>query len=189
MELLLHTDLDIRFGTEFRENPFLLRYADNLNIVCRNEREGWEALRFCERVLNDLGLNLKPEGPPMNSPMDLRNEHPNRKILGLNPFWRNEQLHFTIPETAYNDLREGFAKSIAHPNPVKTALAVTTGWINAMGPALTNAVAPTIMNRVISISRECGFNELRSNTLQETCHQAHNRWQVLTDERGLQGNA
>lgn len=189
MELLLHTYLDIRFGTGHRELPFLLRYVDNLNIVCRNEREGREALRFCERVLYDLGLNLKPEGPPMNSPMDLRSEHPNRKVLGLNPFWRNEQLHFTIPETAYNDLREGFAKSIVQSNPVKAALAVATGWLNAMGPALTNAVTPTIVNRVISISRECGFNELRSNTLQETCHQAHNRWQVLTVERGLQGDA
>lgn len=188
-ELSLHTYLDIQFGTRYREFPFLLRYVDNLNILCRNEREGRETLRFCESVLGEIGLNLKPECSPMNSPMDLRIEHSNRKVLGLNPFWRNEQLHFTIPETAYHDLREGFAKSIIQPNPVNAALSVATGWLNAMGPALTNAVTPTIVDRVINTSRECGFNELRSNPLQETCHQAHNRWQIMADERGIQGDA
>jgi len=188
MELLLHTLLDSRFGTEFRGIPLLLRYVDNINIVCRSEREGREALRFCEEVLRDLGFNLKPERSPMNSPMDLRKEHPNRKVLGLNPYWRNEQLHFTIPETAYDDLREGFVESTVRQNPVTTALGVATGWLGAVGPALTNAVTPAIVDRVIRISRECGFTELRSNDLQGTCRLAHARWQVLTSEGRNRGD-
>ncbi len=187
-ELLLHTHLCARFGTVFRGSPLLMRYADNLSIVCRSEREGQQALRFCEETLSGIGLSLRPERPPMNAPMDLRRTDPNRKILGLNPSWRNGQLHFAIPETAYHDLRNGFAESIVQPNPVKTALAVATGWLGAMGPTLTNAATPATVDRVISIARECGFNELRPNTLQETCHQANARWRRVSDGRSTQAD-
>jgi hypothetical protein len=178
MELLLHTYLDTRFGTEFREIPHLLRYVDNLNIVCRSEREGREALQFCENVLKNLGFNLKPERPPMDVPMDLRRANRNRKVLGLNPVWRNEQLHFTIPETAFDDVTAGIAESVIRDNPIGTALAVARGWLNAMGPTLTEAATPTIVDRVISISRRCGFTELRSCDLHETCRLANDRWQM-----------
>ena len=184
MELLLHTHLDTWFGTEYRGLPLLLRYVDNLNIVTRSAREGREALRFCERVLEDLGFNLKPERPPMDAPMDLRTTHPGRKVLGLNPCWRNEQLHFTIPETAYSNLREGLAESIVKPDPLATAFAVATGWLNAMGPALTNSATSAVIDRVIRISRECGFTEIRSCDLQGTCRLANAKWQVLANEGG-----
>lgn len=184
MELLLHTHLDTRFGTEFRGFPLQLRYVDNLNIVTRSAREGREALRFCERALGDLGFHLKPERPPMNSPMNLSIPHPDRKVLGLNLFWRNDQLHFTIPETAYENLREGFAKSITRPAPLATALAVATGWLNAMGPTLTNTAATTVINRVIRIAREYGFTELRPDHFQGTCLSANTKWQTLTNEGG-----
>lgn len=189
VELLLHIILDTWFGTAFRGLPLLLRYVDNLNIVCRSVREGREALRSCEDILRDHGFTLKPERPPMDFPMDLRREHPNRKVLGLNPYWRNEQLHFTIPGTAYDSLRKGFAESIVRPNPVATALGVAEGWLGAMGPALTNAVTPATVDRVIRIARECGFTELRSSDLQLTCRLAHARWQVLTSEGSNRGDA
>lgn len=184
MELLLHTLLDASFGTRYRVIPFLLRYVDNLNITCRNEREGREALRFCERILGDLNFSLKAERSPMDSPMDLRRQHHSRKVLGLNPSWRNGQLHFAIPETAFTDLREGIAKSIILPHPRNMAMAVATGWLNAMGPALTNAALPATVDRVISIARTCGFYELPSSALQQCCQTAYSRWLELTSEGG-----
>jgi RNA-directed DNA polymerase len=189
MELLLHSSLDSRFGTRYRAIPFLLRYADNLNVVCRSEREGREALRFCEGILGDLNFSLKAERPPMDSPMDLRRQHHSRKVLGLNPSWRNGQLHFAIPETAFTDLREGMAQSIIQPHPRDMAMAVATGWLNAMGPALTNAVLPATVDRVTSIARTCGFYELPSHILQQRCLAAYSRWLELTSEGSAASDA
>ncbi len=182
MELLLHTHLDTRFGTEFRGFPLLLRYVDNINILSGNESEGRQAIEFCRDVLSDLGFRLKGEKPPMDRPVDLTTEHPRRKVLGLNPCWKNGQLSLTVPEAALDDLKYGVSEALTTPNPKATAHSVTRGWLNALGPCLTSAVRPGIVNQVITTARECGFTELDRRTLQQVSHDAHTRWCTLCEQ-------
>ncbi len=130
MELLLHIHLDTRFGTEFRGFPLLLRYVDNINILSTSESEGRQAIEFCRNVLLDLGFTLKGERPPMDRPIDLNTEHPDRKVLGLNPCWKNGQLTLTAPVSALEDLRYGLSEALTTLAPKATALSVIQGWVN-----------------------------------------------------------
>ena len=182
MELLLHTHLDTRFGTEFRGFPLLLRYVDNLNILSRNESEGRQAIEFCRDVLSELGFTLKGERPPMDRPVDLTTEHPDRKVLGLNPCWKDGQLSLTAPESALEDLKYGLSEALTTPNPKATAHSVIRGWLNALGPSLTNAVRPEIVDQVIMTARECGFTELGREALHQVSRDAHTRWRTLCEQ-------
>lgn len=182
MELLLHTHLDTRFGTEFRGFPILLRYVDNINILSRNESEGRQAIEVCRRVLSDLGFRLKGERPPMDRPVDLTTEHPDRKILGLNPRWMNGQLSLSAPESALEDLRYGLSEALTTTAPKDTALSVIRGWLNSLGPTLTNAVRPGIVDQVIMTARECGFTELERQMLHQISRDAHSRWRNLCEQ-------
>lgn len=179
MELLLHTHLDTRFGTEYRGFPLLLRYVDNINILSRNESEGRQAIEFCRTVLSDLGFHLKGERPPMDRPVDLTTEHPDRKILGLNPRWMNGQLSLSAPESALEDLRHGLSEALTTTAPKDTALSVIRGWLNALGPTLTNAARPRTVDQVIMTARECGFSELERQMLHQISRDAHLRWRNL----------
>ncbi len=182
MELLLHTHLDSRFGTEFRGFPLLLRYVDNINILSRSESEGRQAMEFCRNVLSDLGFRLKGELPPMDRPVDLTTEHPDRKVLGLNPCWKNGQLSVTAPGSALKDLRDGLSKAQTTPSPKDTADSVIRGWLNALGPTLTSAVRPGFVDQVMTTARECGFTELDRQTLHQISRDAHSRWRTLCEQ-------
>ena len=180
MELLLHTHLDARLEAVFQGFPLLLRYVDNLTFVCGNEHEGQQALQVAEDILADLGFCLKREDGP---PRDIRDASFNQAVLGLIPRWRNGQLTLSIPESAFDDLRDGLSEASMNRRPVKTARAVANGWINSVGPALVRQVAPVVIDRVISIARECGFIEIPSRELSETAQRARHRWLALCENR------
>jgi hypothetical protein len=182
MELLLHTILDTRLEATFQGFPLMLRYVDNLNIVCRSVREGCEVLQVCKDILTDLGLSLKEEDGP---PQDIRDRDYNRTVLGMIPHWRNDQLTFSLTESAFEDLKGGFAKATICRMPSKTAQAVAEGWINTVGPVLTSAVRPSVVDRVIIAARECGFSELRSRHLREVGRQARKRWLAVSNREGV----
>jgi retron-type reverse transcriptase len=49
------------FDRRLTENGYkLVRFADDLVIMCRTQREAFEALELAEQILQDLGLNFKP---------------------------------------------------------------------------------------------------------------------------------
>jgi hypothetical protein len=172
MELTLHTCLDKRLETEYPGSPVLLRYVDNLTYISRTEHEGQQVLETTETTLAESGLHLKKQDGP---PQDIRGEY-NRTVLGLIPRWRDGQLTFAIPESGFDDLREGFINALNTSRPAVTARAVAKGWINSIGPALTKAVMPSVIERAITIAQECGFTELRAANLQDTGERARKRW-------------
>lgn len=179
MELLLHTHLDLRLKALYRGIP-LYRYVDNLTFICNSEHEGNQILQAAEEILAELDFSLKCEERP---PMDIRDANFDRKVLGLIPRWQNGQLTFSIPESAYDDLQTSFIETLESPNPAETARKVAIGKIESLGPALVNRVAPTVIDRVISIARNCGFTELRKN-LSETALKARNQWLTYCAREG-----
>jgi hypothetical protein len=160
----------------------MLRYVDNLNIVCRSESEGCEVLQFCKTILNEIGLSLKSEDGP---PRDIRDKDFNRTVLGLNPHWKNGNLTFSIPDSANEKLKVKFAKAAISQTPSCTALAIAEGWINKVGPALTSATSQTIVSDVINAARECGFCELRHRHLREVGRKARKRWLEFSNCKGV----
>jgi len=179
MELLLHNQLDTRLEAMYRGYPLLLRYVDNINVVCSSEREGRDFLQLCTTILNEIGLRLKSaEGPPL----DIRDQH-DRVVLGLIPRWLDGGLSFTVPETGFEDLEHGLAEATTSIAPLAMTLDVICGWLNAVGPALTTAVRLEVVGRVINMARRCGFSELRREDLLDVGRRARARWMTMSEGR------
>lgn len=180
-ELLLHTRLDVPLGARCPGYPLLLRYVDNLTVICSSEREGHEALRIIREIINPSGLKLKAKD---GNPQDLRDQNFDKTVLGLIPRWRNGLLEFTIPESGHRNLKEGLIKAMEHPHPTRTARMVLKGWVMAMGPVLTNKATPEVLSCVLQTARECGFREFSLGELRKTARLAYDQWIRLVLKEG-----
>lgn len=178
MELLLQNRLDAPLGARCQELPQLYRYVDNLNIVCSSECESRNALSKCNEILQSLGMELKNQDGP---PRDICDQHNDQVVLGLIPRWEANHLTFDIPDAGFQHLREGFNEALNSRPSLQRAKDVTTGWINAIGPALAEKKRKPIINRVVEIAWKCGFNELQQKALNKTAKQAHERWLQLAN--------
>jgi RNA-directed DNA polymerase len=176
MELLLHTCLDTPLKTECPGTP-LYRYVDNLTFLCDSTSEAQNLLNTTQQILKRANLSLKGQDDP---PADLR-QHP-RTVLGLNVVWENEQLLFTIPDTAYEDLQKGFQRALTLPQPTQAIKAVATGWINAVGPALTKAERPATVDRVMELARSHGLRPLHREDLLAQAQMANLHWLEKSDQ-------
>ncbi len=155
MELLLRTYLDLRMETEvtgFCPSGFQ-RFVDNLILLWKTESECEDLIEGMRIFLDEIGMELKSEDGP---PVDIRDPDHGAKVLGLVPYWSNGRLNFRIPEQAFDDLKEGLGMS---PNP-KVGKLVVTGWIHAVGPALTRKAAKTVLGRISDTCTEACFHEI-----------------------------
>ena len=183
-ELLLHTCLDTGLEGQWRGFPLLLRYADNLNIVVSNEREGYQALQRCSEILAENHFELKGDG----FTKDLRDESFGESVLGMIPGWKNGQLTLSVPESSFAELQEALAEATIDSRPLERVKGIVVGWLNAFGPTLTNAVRSGTVERVVEIARECGFYELQTGELREIGRKARNRWLELSGGKEFSTN-
>jgi hypothetical protein len=182
VELLLHHCLDRRLETVNRGFPLLRRYVDNLTYICSSVHEGDEVLQTSNDILAEHGLNLKGKDGP---PQDIRDPSFDKVLLGVIPRWQNGQLTFSIPESGFEDLRDGFFETVNHPRPLRVAKAVAKGWIKAIGPTtLNHRVAQEVVDRVMSIACEYGFREISAKDLYDTAYRARQRWLSLSNRYG-----
>lgn len=183
-ELLLHTCLDSRLQAEDQGYPLLQRYVDNLTFICRSESEGEAILQRTTELLAETSLELKHKD---GGPQDIRNPEYDTVLLGLIPRWLDGQLKFSIPERAYTELHAGLNETknrLLQQSALRTKV---TGWLTYLGPALTNATTPEVINRVHSITSDLGIRIPRRD-LSNTARKSRNRWlEHLEEWRSTRG--
>ena len=177
VEAFLYRYLDTVLGAQFQGNPLRFRYYDNLPILANSESEGQRLMQVTGETLEPHRMSLKGE----DVSGDLRDRQYNGVLLGFTPHWMDGQIKFTIPESAYEDLIAGFRKAI-EAGSLLTAEYVAHGWIQAHGPALTNTVLPTVVERVTVSARQHGFRLSFRRQLTDTGRQARQRWLRLLEE-------
>lgn len=175
MEWLLHSRLDIPFNQRM-PNQTLLRYVDNLLVVCSDAQHGSEALAVCEELLGTLGMELKHA--PGDNPFDLREPSPDRMILGFNPTWTN-QLQLGIPNGVFNGLREKLSEAARASAPCKQAKSVINGFLSQYGPAMTVPERGTIVSQLSEVLIECEHLEYPFERLGDLAEKAHEEWTRL----------
>ncbi len=177
METFLHHRLDDVIRTN---HPGItqLRYVDNLTYLSRSVEEGQQALRTANQHLERFQMSLKGQDGP---PQDIRDPQHNRSILGLIPRWHSNQLRFAIPASAYQHLETGLTTTNGQSKSPEAIRRTLTGWLNAMGPALTNTMADRIVEEVTNICQRKGIREFKTNELLRTAKTARKRWLKLTE--------
>lgn len=173
MELLLHHFLDTEVENRYHGFPLLLRYVDNLTCVCRSEREGNEILARMGEILNTIGFELKGQD---GAPQDVRDPNYGTKVLGMIPRWKSGQLTWIIPEDSFASLEQDLSCLNQEPTTSQNIENSVTGWIQAYGPALTNSVAPRVIDRLMEIMRRNGFRTLPRRKLVRASFKARKAW-------------
>tara|TARA_R110002049_G_scaffold269461_2_gene446325 strand:+ start:350 stop:895 length:546 start_codon:yes stop_codon:yes gene_type:complete len=176
MESFLHNSLDTVMTVRF-PGLIQLRYVDNTTYLCRDSNEGEQILQTANEILSEAQLRLKREDGP---PQDIRDPNHNRTLLGLIPVWANGEIQPSIPESAYSNLETGMTMSRNLPKSVVAIRRTMLGWINAVGPALTNSRAQRVVDRVSEMALQKGFREFSRSELLNTAREARKRWLNLT---------
>ncbi len=176
MESFLHNRLDTVIEMRY---PGLtqLRYVDNTTYLCSNSSEGEQILHTANEILREVQLSLKGEDGP---PQDIRNPNHNRSLLGLIPRWESGQIELSIPESAFQDLEAGLTMTNNNPKTPYVIQRTMLGWINAVGPALTNTKARSVVDRVNNMALQKGIREFSIQELLKTAKEARKRWLKLT---------
>ncbi len=180
MDVLLHHCLDQVIMTHSR-NTLNLRYVDNLLYLNASVSEGRQVLSYAEETLSNAGFTLKHED---GNPRDLRDPTGNRVVLGLIPRWQSARLIPAIPESAYENLRQGLLMSNEADKPSENALLRCQGWLYSLGPALTRSDTGTVIDRVIEMALGAGYRNVTREGLRTVADEARTKWhRVLSGAR------
>jgi retron-type reverse transcriptase len=173
LNVYLHHFLDKKWGRLFPGVP-LLRWADDVLILCRTKQEALRAYEGLERLLLPAGMRLK--GNPTQAVHDLQG--------GESIIWLGHRLcrikgglEVSLTTRAWKRLSERL--ELCHEKDFSSKRAVETilGWVSQMGPCLKTTDVNGAYARVVSLARDLGFEELPSKEeVTRSWHRAYRRW-------------
>lgn len=174
LNLYLHHVLDRWWRANF-PNVALIRYADDLLLLCRSEADAVAAHAALERRLRDIGMPLKPV-PATAAVCDLSNPRPAR-WLGFRIVRGEKRLRIRLGGSAWFNLRRQLGRAHDAPNAPLAAAAVIRGWLGAVGPAYAEARFDRAYPRLVKAAAAEGFEEVPPReTVRQWWQAAYARW-------------
>jgi group II intron reverse transcriptase/maturase len=152
----------------------LIRWADDLLLLCRTRDAARQAYQGLTRLLTPAGMALK--ATPEQATHDLANGG-RVDWLGYQFGKDAEGLKVSTTEKAWKSLRENL--ELAHTKAGSPIQAIRTieGWIDAMGPCFATTDVDQVHTRIGSLSRQLAFEETPSRgELLRKLQRAHRRW-------------
>jgi retron-type reverse transcriptase len=173
LNVYLNHFLDRRWNKMFPGVP-LLRWADDVLILCRTKQEALTAYQGLRRLLLPTGMRLK--GTPEQAVIDLQG---GAEIvwLGYRICKAEGGLKVSLTERSWRRLSERL--ELCHEKDCSSIRAVEAilGWTDAMGPCLPAVNADRAYARVVSLARDLAFDELPPAEEVRRCwRQAYRRW-------------
>ncbi len=170
----LHHRLDVPFDAGGGPS-WLIRYADNILVLCHDASEATRATRYAQDLLQAAGLRLKGmDGPPV----DLR-RGATLNFLGFALSEQDGRLELDLDEEAWEGLGKGLREAHGHAQPPLRAQEVIQGWLAAAGPAFENRDKSPIVERVLRLGAESGFREIAPRAVARQIQSAADQWQAL----------
>jgi RNA-directed DNA polymerase len=174
LNVYLNHFLDRKWGKLFAGVP-LLRWADDVLLLCRDRQEALQAYQGLKQLLLPAGMRLK--GTPEQAAHDLKG--------GAEAIWLGYRLcrtkgglEVSLTERSWKRLEEKL--ELAHTKDFSSLRAVQTilGWVGQMGPCLPTTDVDGAYARVVSLAKHLGFDELPPiEGVSRSWHQAYLRWE------------
>ena len=173
--------LDRRWNKLFAGVP-LLRWADDVLILCRTKQEALTAYEGLKQILLPAGMRLK--GTPGQAVHDLQG---GAEIVWLGYRLRKGEggLEVSLTAKAWRRLSERL--ELCHEKDCSSLRAVEAilGWTEAMGPCLPTTDVDGAYARVVSLARDLAFDELPSKEeVTRSWRQAYLRWERCRKQLG-----
>lgn len=178
LNIYAHWMLDTWWQTEFPNVP-LIRFADDLLIVCRPEETATVYARL-EQKLRAAGIPLKHNF--FTATKDL-GANGSVSWLGYNIRQTEGAVTYEIADKSWDSLEEGLALAWEAPEPVLVANDAIKGWIGQQGVTYSAQTARGVDAGIAQRATFHGFEEIPS--LEETTswwYRAHLRWLGIRQE-------
>lgn len=156
----------------------LLRYVDDLLVLCRSTEEAEEVLRRLQTLCRSIGMPLKAVGTPC---LNLQGGGV-VEYVGFAVQINNGNPTITIPQRAFDKLANDMVLAHRFPLPAVRVIQMVRGWFAQQGPAWESEDVNSVLTRVRQLACDAGFDELPGdNELLRRWSEGHDRWQTRFD--------
>jgi retron-type reverse transcriptase len=174
--LLLNVYLDHTLDRRWRKlqpDVPLLRWADDLLILCRTREQALQAYTSLEDLLRPTGMELK-HGP----------EKAVHDLTGLGADWlgyrvtrKEDGLVITLTERAWESLSALLEQAHQKDGSPVRAIEALDGWVGQMGPCYRDTDIDRAYARIRSLFLRLDFDEFPSKEgIRRKWQWAHRRW-------------
>ncbi len=176
LNLYLHHSLDVPWRQRHPDLP-LLRYADDLLLLCRTAAEAEGAYDELARLLTSVGM--PPKGTRESAVRKLSTGSP-VEWMGFRITGTRHRLCLRLTENSMDGLAEGLWLAHDAPDAPLRAIEVIKGWVAAKGPCYKDVDHEETYGRIQAIAHERAFDEILSQPdLKESWQRAYARWGKL----------
>jgi retron-type reverse transcriptase len=177
----LHHFLDGKWK-RLHPDVVLLRWADDVLILCRSREEANQAYQDLARLLLPAGMRLK--GSPELAVHDLRDAG-YADWLGYRLSQGENELKVSWTEESWTGLAERLELDHQKDGSPMRAVETILGWLSQMGPCLKTSNAPNDYTRIVSLAHNLAFNETPSQEeVRRHWIRAHQRWERCRERIG-----
>jgi len=156
LNLYLHHLLDRKWRTQHPELP-LLRFADDILVMCRTPNRARKAYAALTTLIRDAGLELKE---PLEQAVKRVSRGDELVWMGFGIRRSGYGLAYTVTEDAWAGLREKLESAHLKPLTPLAALATLRGWIADKGPCFPHADTKRAAERISELAKAQGFEEM-----------------------------
>ncbi|QDT66613.1 reverse transcriptase domain-containing protein [Calycomorphotria hydatis] len=159
LNLFLHHHLDSRWS-KYSPKSLLIRYADDLVVMCRTERDAEKADELLDSLLGDVGMTRKNSDSA--SVFDIR-EQGGLVMLGYDVQKSKGELTVKIARKSVDRIKEKLLELQDCPNSAEAAYQTLVGWFNEQGPAFKNNYSRKIVHEVVDCLKQVGLAQAEVN--------------------------
>jgi hypothetical protein len=173
LNLYLDHFLDRKWRRQHPDIP-LLRYADDLLLLCRSEVEARRAYRALADLLRPAGMLLKESLEEAVRPLTA--DQP-AHWMGFQIEKDRQELRVCLTEEAWWKLTESISLTHEEPNSPIRVNQLIAGWVSQKGPCYRFLDYNAAYARIAAIAQEQAFDEIASHVeLKRLWQRAWARW-------------
>ena len=177
LNLYLHHTLDRPWRREHPDTP-LIRFADDIVVVCENRHEAGDAYKALLTRLRAAGLKLKE--CEADAVRDVAGGE-GVTWMGFDIGVTTEGgLQYGVTDAAWGSLAEKLAAAHGKPNSPLAAYATLQSWIQDKAPCHPHADRAKAYARMRGLAATEGFDEIpTAREVERSWQLAHARWRKL----------
>lgn len=161
LNLYLHHHLDIPWHRSYPNTP-LLRYADDLLLLCRTKREASCRWNQLQKLLLPAGMLIKGNAATAVT-HNLDGGDP-AEWLGFEIRRQNDAAMIRIADGAWDRLDGHLSRTHLEPNSPLRARLMMMGWVSQIGPCYEHCDQREFLDQLRRQAQAQGFDELPSHS-------------------------
>lgn len=177
LNLYLHHFLDSVWQRD-HSGTTLLRYADDLLILCKSREEASDRWKDLHRILESAGMQLKG-----SCAADVTHDIAGNDAadwLGFRIARAGARLDIGIGNKGWSSLQQGLALAHERPNSPVRAIQTIESWISQLGATHEWVDHDVVLERIRTMGAVEGFDELPgTESLLDRWNQAEKNWRSI----------